>query len=139
MARIAGLLHLAEHGADESKTPITADTVWAAADLGTYYKFGAIAAFEVMATDPTIADAIYLLGRIKLHPDRHISERDMQRAAARFQKKADLLAAIEILVDYGWLQPKTAAQQKGKGRPSSPTYKIHPLPKYVTERTQMPI
>jgi replicative DNA helicase len=80
-----------------------------------------------MATDPTIADAVYLLGRIKALGADVVSERDMQRAAQRFQKKADLLAAIEVLVDYGWLQAKAAAQQTGKGRPSSPAYKIHPL------------
>jgi hypothetical protein len=130
VARIAGLLHLAEHGADKGLTePVTADTIWAAADLGTYFKFSAIRAFEVMATDPTIADAVYLLGRIKLHPTDTISERDMQRACQRFSKKADLLAAIDVLVDYGWLQAKAVAQQTGKGRPPSPTYKIHPLAK----------
>ena len=53
----------------------------------------------------------------------------MQRAARKFQKKADLLAAVDTLVDYGWLQLKTAPQQTGRVRPSSPSYKIHPLAK----------
>ena len=79
-----------------------------------------------MATDPAIADAVYLLGRIKLHPADTISERDMQRAAQRFAKKADLLAAIEILVDYGWIQLKAVPRQTGKGRPPSPMYRVHP-------------
>jgi hypothetical protein len=82
-----------------------------------------------MATDPTIADAVYLLGKLKLHSADTISERDMQRAARKFHKKTDLLAAVEILVDHGWLQLKAAAQQKGQGRPASPQYKIHPLAK----------
>jgi replicative DNA helicase len=130
IARIAGLLHLVEHGGAKGlKIPVSDTTVWAAADLGTYYKFGAIQAFEVMATDPTIADAVYLLGKLKLHPTDTISERDMQRAARKFHKKTELLAAVEVLVDYGWLQPKTVAQQKGQGRPASPQYKIHPLVK----------
>ena len=126
IARIAGLLHLAEYGVKGLQLAVTSETVWHAADLGTYFKFNAISAFEVMALDPTIADAVYLLGKLKAHPDSTISVRDMQRAARKFQKKADLQAAIETLVDYGWIQAK-AAQQTGRGRPSSPTYKIHPL------------
>ena len=129
IARIAGLLHLAEHGGAKGlKESVSDTTVWAAADLGTYFKFGAIAAFEVMATDPTTADAVYLLGKLKAHPTDTISEREMQRAARKFQKKADLLAAVEILVDYGWLQ-LNGTPQTGRGRPSSPMYKIHPLAK----------
>ena len=130
VARIAGLLHLAKHVTSANhglKTPIDDTTVWAAADLGCYFKFCAIQAFEVMALDPARADAVYLLERIKALGVRTVSERDMLRAAQRFQKKADLLAAIETLVDFGWLQLKVAPQQTGKGRPSSPTYKIHPL------------
>ena len=103
--------------------------MWAAADLGTYYKFGAISAFEVMATDPTIADAIYLLGSSSCTRPTPSPSATCSAPPAKFQKKADLLAAIEILVDYGWLQLKAVAQQTGKGRPSSPTYKIHPLAK----------
>ena len=81
VARIAGLLHLAEHGGAKGlKIPISDTTVWAAADLGTYYKFGAISAFEVMATDPAIADAIYLLGKLKAAFRRHhLRTRDAAR------------------------------------------------------------
>jgi hypothetical protein len=132
VARIAGLLHLAELGATVGPTTsISADTVWRAADIGTYFRFAAIAAFQVMATDPGITDAIYLLGRIKTLGTDEVSERDMHRACqSRFPKKDVLLAAIERLVDHGYLQPLTASQQKGKGRPASPKYKVHPLAKH---------
>ena len=112
------------------ETPISADTVWAAADLGTYYKFAAIRAFQVMATDPSVTDAIYLLGRIKHLGADMVSERDMHRACqSRFPKKDVLLAAIDRLVDHGYLLPQTA-QQRGKGRPASPKYKVHPSTKH---------
>ena len=80
--------------------------MWRAADIGTYFKFAAIAAFQVMATDPGITDAIYLLGRIKTLGGDVVSERDMHRACqSRFPKKDVLLAAIDRLVDHGYLLP----------------------------------
>ena len=36
------------------------------------------------------------------------------------------MSAIAVLVDHGYLHRLTAWQQKGKGRPASPVYKVHP-------------
>jgi replicative DNA helicase len=104
VARIAGIIHLAELGAVAGPTtPISADTVWKAADIGTYFRFAAIAAFQAMATDPGITDAIYLLGRIRTLDGDVISERDMHRACqSRFPRKGALIAAIDRLVEHGY-------------------------------------
>ena len=40
--------------------------------------------------------------------------------------KDALVAAIDGLVDHGYLLPLTVGQQRGRGRPASPTYRIHP-------------
>jgi replicative DNA helicase len=128
VARIAGILHLAECGAESGPTTaISADTVWKAADIGTYFKFAAIAAFQVMATDPAVADAVYLLGRIKHLGTDTVSERELHRACqSRFPKKDALVAAIDRLVEHGYLLPQSAPQQRGRGRPMSPVFTVHP-------------
>ena len=55
-----------------------------------------------------------------------VSERELHRACqSRFQKKAALIAAVDRLVDHGYLIPQQTSQQKTKGRPASPTYKVH--------------
>ena len=111
--------------------------MWRAADIGTYFKFAAIAAFQVMATDPGITDAIYLLGRIKTLGGDVVSERDMHRACqSRFPKKDALLAAIDRLVDHGYLLPQTAPA-KGQGSTSVTKIQSPSLGKTVTEMTEM--
>ena len=53
MARIAGILHLAEHGAPGLREPVTAQNVLAASQIGDYFKAAAIKVFAEMA--PTAA------------------------------------------------------------------------------------
>ena len=111
-----------------------------AADLGTYFKFAAIAAFQVMATDPSVTDAIYLLGRIKHLGADVVSERDMHRACqSRFPKKDVLLAAIDRLCRSRF--PAAADGQPAKGQGSTGVTEIQnpPLGKTLTEMTQVPI
>ena len=138
VARIAGVIHLAELGPqDGPKTPVSEETMWRAADIGTYFRFAAIAAFRAMGTDPAVANAIYLLGRVRKHD--MVSERDMHRACqSRFAKKGTLVSAIAVLVDHGYLHRLTAWQQKGKGRPASPVFKVHPLARTMAKPAHAP-
>lgn len=121
VARIAGILHLTEHGADE---PVTASTVLAAYRIGEYYKACAINAFVEMGADAVTADAVYLLDRIdKLGVDE-MSQRDLQRACkSRFRTKARLTPALERLVEHGYLFALPKPAPTG-GRPASPRYKV---------------
>lgn len=124
IARIAGILHLAEHGADHApRVEVSAATIRSANRIGTYFKACAINAFAEMGTDRVTADAIYLLDRITRLGQDEVSERDMQRAAKRFQIRADLLPAVERLVEHGYLFPQPAPKPTG-GRPPSPRYTV---------------
>jgi len=127
VARIAGIVHLSELGSERGPiTPVSAETIQRAAAIGDYFKAAAIGAFLVMATDPGIADAVYLLGRIRHLGNDTVSERELHRACqSRFPKKDGLLAAIDRLVEHGYLIPQQTSQQNTKGRPASPTYKVH--------------
>jgi hypothetical protein len=132
IVRIAGMLHLAEHGSDAGPTTsVSAQTIHSAHRIGTYFKACAIRAFSEIGTDHVTADAVYLLDRIaRLYQDT-VSERDLMRAAKRFKKKDDLLPAIARLVDHGYLLPLPSHRSTG-GRPASPVFKVHPM---VTEGT----
>jgi replicative DNA helicase len=127
IARIAGMLHLAELGAEHGPiTPVTAETILKAQRIGAYFRAAAINAFIQMGTDQAIADAAYLLRRIeKIAGDGdELSERDMHQACrSRFRKKDALVVAVGVLVDHGYLIPQQTNQATG-GRPPSPRYKV---------------
>jgi replicative DNA helicase len=123
VARIAGILHLGQHGPDGVKCPIDKDTVWAAYRVGEYYKACAIRAFTEMGTDPVTADAIYLLDRIKSLAQDEVSERDMHVATqSRFKTKDAMMPALSRLVEQGSLE-RLVVEPTG-GRPASPRYKV---------------
>lgn len=127
VARIAGILHLAEHGPDGLTEPVTAVTVLAAYRIGEYYKACAIRAFTEMGTDQATADAVYLLGRIERLGRDEVSARDVFNAVSRsrFGTMSDLRPALERLVDHGYLVPLPKPEATG-GRPASPRYKVYP-------------
>ena len=127
IARIAGIIHLAEHGsAAGPKMPVTAVTILAASRIGAYFKGSAINAFAEMGTDKGTTDAVYLLDRVHRLHQEEVSEREMHVATqSRFKKKDDLIPAIARLVDNGYLIPLPAPDPTG-GRPASPRYRVRP-------------
>jgi len=137
IARIAGILHLGEQGSDVGpRAAVTAQTIEAAWRIGNYYKMCAINAFTEMGADHVTADAVYLLDRINSLGVDQLSERDMHVATqSRFKTKADLMPALDRLIDHGYLAPLPAANPTG-GRPASPRYKVHPKATEVTEHTK---
>jgi replicative DNA helicase len=128
VARIAGILHLVEHGPNEGpKRSVDEQTILAASRIGDYFKAAAINAFIEMGADRVTADAIYLLERIQHLGLDEVSERDMQRAAKRFQTRSDLMRAVGRLVEYGQLIRLPAPNPTG-GRNASPRYKVTEVP-----------
>lgn len=128
------MLHLAEHGAAKGPTtPVEAPAILNAYRVGRYYKACAINTFAEMGTDQGTADALYLLERIKHLGKGEVFERDMHVAArSRFKTKAELLPALDRLIEYGFLDPLPAPMQTDRGRPTSPRYKVLPQ---ATENT----
>ena len=126
IARIAGNLHLAQHGPNAGiDTPVSAETIGAAWKIGDYFKHCAIKAFCDMGTDPQTAEAVYLLGRIEQLGEEELSERDIHRATkSKFKKKADLLPAIDRLVEHGYLIPAAPTGPTGCP-PAAPRYRVH--------------
>ncbi|MEW1725201.1 YfjI family protein [Streptomyces sp. NPDC093109] len=127
-ARIAGLLHLAEHGANAHTRPVTADTVRAAIELGEYFATHALAVFDRMGADPTVARATTVLETLRNHDGIDISKRDLlvKLSRSEFATVADLEPALGLLEDHGWVRMQPVQRTGGRGRPPSPRYLIHP-------------
>lgn len=79
VARIAAILHMAEHGSDEGpKRRVEKETIEDAEKIGEYFKAAAINSFVEMGTNGALADAVYLLDKITHLGKEELSERDMQ-------------------------------------------------------------
>lgn len=139
VVRIAGLLHLAQHGHDRGiRESLNADTVNDAVQIGDYYRACAIQAFDVMQTDQATADAAYLAEKLSHIDGDTVSARDLHRASrGRFKTRADLEPALTRLVEHDYLQPLPMPEKSTAGRPPSPLYEINNLWTERTERTQV--
>ncbi len=124
IARIAGLIHLAEQGsATGPTTAVTAEIIHRAYRIGEYFRACAINTFNEMGTDQGTADAVYLLKRIE-HLDE-VSERDMHYASrSRFPTKAAMKSALTRLIDHGLLVKLDTVTEKRAGRQPSARYKV---------------
>lgn len=127
VVRIAGLLHLAEHGSVGVRTPITPETVLAALRIGTYFKSHAVRAFDVMQTDQAAAEMTFVLDRILRTGETELSERDIHRETrSRFHTADSLRPVLANLVDRNYLMPLPEPEQTGRGRPRSRRFALHP-------------
>jgi replicative DNA helicase len=128
VARIAGLIHLADHlpnGADE---PVSAETFNQAATIGAYFAEHALTAFDDMGTDPLVDDACHILGWTERSQTERFTKRDLFTALSRgrFRKAADLDPVLNLLVAHGYLRPAPAPERRGAGRAPSPGWLVHP-------------
>ncbi|MFJ6388937.1 YfjI family protein [Streptomyces sp. NPDC091972] len=127
-ARMAALLHLAEHGGNGYAHPVTADTMNAAIELGQYYTAHALAAFDVMGADHTTARAHSVLEALRMHRWTEVSKRDLMVKLSRseFPTAADLDPTLNLLEDHGYVRAQPIVRTGGRGRPPSPRYLVHP-------------
>ncbi len=134
VARIAGMIHLAEHGPDLGpRKPVEADTIDRAERIGSYYVACAVNVFHRMGSDQTTAAATYLLERIIATGESELTERDMLRTAKRFRTVAELRPVVSMLVDHGYVIRVDDAPKPTGGRPASPRYRVAD---YRTKGTQ---
>ncbi|MGH3487879.1 MAG: YfjI family protein [Actinopolymorphaceae bacterium] len=127
IARLAGLLHLAEH-TDRTWGHAIAERTWQAAEtIGRYYADHALAAFDYMGADPTTENARALLGWIERTRPRSFTVRDAFRAnRTHFAKVPDLEPALDLLESHGHVRAAPRPDERRPGRQPSPTYYTHP-------------
>ncbi|MDP9395576.1 MAG: YfjI family protein [Actinomycetota bacterium] len=128
VARVAALLHLAEHGACGARRPIGEDTMRAALSVGDYYLAHALAVFDLMGADHSLDAARAVLSHLHAREIGETTVRDLFTALprSRFPKSANVAAALEVLEDYGWCARQPQPEHTGPGRPPSPRYRVHP-------------
>jgi replicative DNA helicase len=136
VVRIAGLLHIATHRA-ATPHPIGAETVHAAARLGTYYLGHALAVFDLMGADPLIEHARAALGWIVRHDT--FTRRELFTAVyrGRFRKVTELDPVLDLLTAHGFIRPGPAPPPTG-GRPASPPFEVHPRAAEAAQAAKAP-
>ncbi|WP_329368506.1 YfjI family protein [Streptomyces sp. NBC_00669] len=127
-ARIAGLLHLAEHLDGGHAHPVTADTMRAALDLADYFAGHALAVFDRMGANDTAERARAVLDVLRANQWSEISKRDVFAKVSRseFPTVAELDSALNLLEDHGYVRALPVLRTGTRGRPPSPRYLIHP-------------
>ncbi|WP_049579108.1 YfjI family protein [Streptomyces sp. SBT349] len=127
-ARIAGLLHLAQHPDAAHARPVDIDTMNAAVTIGDYFTAHALAVFDAMGADPTTDRARALLDVFKANRWTEVSRRDLFSKLSRseFATVADLEPAVQLLEDHGYLRTDSPPRTGRRGRPPAPRYVINP-------------
>lgn len=135
-ARIAGLLHLADHPETGWRQAINADAMHRAVRIADYFTDHAVAAFTRMRADPRAEDARYLMNVLTNHAaniahaghEGRVTIRDMFTwvSRARFRTVTDLHPAVDMLTDHGHLARLPDPERSGQGRAPSPAYAVHP-------------
>ncbi|MCQ4082465.1 YfjI family protein [Streptomyces sp. RB6PN25] len=127
-ARIAGLLHLAEHLDDGHTQPVSEATMHAAITLADYFTLHALAVFDVMGADPTVNRARTLLDVLRENQWSEVSRRDLfaKLSRAEFPTVEDLEPAADLLEEHGYLRSYVPERTGKRGRPPKPRYQVHP-------------
>ncbi|MFD8392935.1 YfjI family protein [Streptomyces sp. NPDC059680] len=127
-ARMAALLHLAEHGGYGYAHPVTEATMNAAIELGEYYTAHALAVFDAMGADPVVSRARSVLDVLRDKGWEDVKRRDVFSAVSRseFPNIADLEPTLTLLEDHGYLRSYQPERTGKRGRPPAPRLIAHP-------------
>ena len=124
-ARLAGLLHCAEHATGEIPSEIGEATMSAALELAATLAAHALAAFGLMGADPGLSAARRVWRWIERTRHTTFRARDGWKALqGSFPARADIEPAFVMLADRGYIR-LIEAEARGAGRPS-PTYQVRP-------------
>lgn len=127
VARLAGVFHLARHAFERAEAlDVSAEDMAAAVQLGRVLGQHALVAFDSMGADAGLEDARVVLAWIRRDGLRTFTRREAQRAhRCRFRRVDDLLKALEILEERGFVRPEPKAIGAQGGRPSA-SYQVNP-------------
>ncbi len=125
-ARLAGLLHCAEHAtAPTIPAEINEATMQAALELAALLAAHALAAFGLMGADPGLSAARRVWRWIERTRQTTFRARDGWKALqGSFPARADIEPAFAMLVERGYLR-LIEAEARAAGRPS-PAYQVRP-------------
>jgi len=128
-ARLAGVLHGIRHAHGEPwQAEIDRETMLQALEIIGVSTHHALAAFDLMGADPTVAAARELWEWVKRGRHRTFTKREAhQQNRSKFPRAADVEKAIEVLEERGYVrQPEEENSGGRRGRPSSPMITVRP-------------
>lgn len=143
IARVAVLLHLADHVNGDWRAPVEAATVDRAAEIAEYYTAHTLAVFDLIAADPATEDAHALLQWLR-RPKKdgthrtHIKAHDAVASSRRFKKVADVEPALALLEQHGWLRTDQPPAGGQRGRTPAVTFRVHPAVSTPTDGAEAP-
>ncbi|MFI9552359.1 YfjI family protein [Nonomuraea endophytica] len=124
-ARLAGLLHLAEHRMSGLRKAISQDTMNKAIRLSRYFVDHALAAFGVMRANPLREDALAVLGWITKGRRTEFTSREVHRGhQRRFDTAEEVTRVLSMLEGFGYLR---AIETPSTGGRKSLRYVVNPL------------
>jgi hypothetical protein len=135
VARMAGLLHCAEHADDPCAVPVATETVERACEIGRYMLPHAEAVLEQIQ-QPSAAEVACILKWLREHygeqersgsGDRYISRAALHRALrGRFKKAADMDTPLDRLAEYGWIRRVKKTSKVGAAERTIESIELNP-------------
>ncbi len=127
VARVAGLLHVAEHGIRAFEQPISVSIVTASAVIGGYFQEHALGTFGLMGEDPKIEAAKLILEYIIQYKPETFKGRDVLRHKNAFKTMEEVQPGLNILTERGYIREGNRKQSGDKGgRPGALEYEVNP-------------
>jgi hypothetical protein len=123
VARIAGLLHFAQHGAKAIDLPISVNIVSASCVIGIYFKEHAVATFGLMEADLALESAKKILSYLLRHSPETFKGRDVLRHT-NFKTMDEVSPGLKLLIERGYIRAMEPIQS-GIGRPEAMTYEVN--------------
>jgi len=118
-ARLAGLLHIAEHMEQAAGEPVFGATVQAATQIADYLTAHAKAAFGEMGADRALEDARRVVGWLERIGAPTVTAREVfQATKGRLGSMARLRPVLALLEEHGYIRRIEVPRPRGPGRPS---------------------
>ena len=126
--RIAGILHCVENRISPDKTLVSGRTMKRAIKITEYFLEHPQYAYSVMGADKTLHEANYILRRVESQARREFTKSGLYHLGRNksFKRADDMLHALDLLIEYGYLKKRSYYQATG-GRPKGDSYLLNPL------------
>lgn len=126
--RMAAVFHVARYAHGEPwETPIGAVDMAAALRLADVLSKHALIAFDCMGSDAALDDARLILSWVAREGLREFTRRDAHKAhQSRFRRAEEMDAPLDVLVERGFIRPRSRAVAKAAGRPSQ-VFEVNPI------------
>jgi hypothetical protein len=135
--RIAGVLHMAEHGKPGAERPISSQTMQGAIELGKYFSAHAQAALARIREDEATEGALRILAWVKRNAGKvseamekggGLSVRDLRTHLRTFETNEEMQSALFVLASRGHARELPVPERPAGTRGPKPTAKwqFHP-------------